>query len=331
MIAHTEIDKCYSTALNGHGAFNFDGVERTELPIDLARSAFDFTIEKKQCFDANGRPVPHLWHLQDNEGNFIPCNGLKDGFTPIQHIDTFDYIVNEVMPQIPQMKLEMAGTIRGRSTGLFAAKFGDTFCVKGDNSESELRLFFCNPTNGTGVMNLGFTHVRVVCQNTLRAAIAEAKQDGFKVYHTKGAEMSVNAILNQIASQAKAALEVKARCERLAEIGVDSETVARVLDAVYPLHNLPKESFAYARAKSLREGVMHQFEGGETAMSMKDAKTGWGLFNSFTFPIFNPDEKKLAKSKTKDKAEIAYKGMNGSVAEKVEGIFNKVERVLVYA
>ena len=108
MIARTEIDKCYSTALNGHGAFNFDGVERTELPIELARSAFDFTIEKKPCFDAEGRPVPGLFHLQDNEGHFIPCAGLKGGFTPIQHLDTFDYIVNEVMPSVPEMKLEMA-------------------------------------------------------------------------------------------------------------------------------------------------------------------------------------------------------------------------------
>lgn len=331
MIAKTKIDKCYSTANGGYNPFNFDHIERTELPIELARSAFDFKIEKKQCFDKDGRAVPHLFHLQDNEGNFIPCNGLKDGFTPIQHIETFDYIVNEVMPQIPQMKLEMAGTIRGRSTGLFAAKFGDTFCVKGDNSESELRLFFCNPTNGTGVMNLGFTHVRVVCQNTLRAAINEAKQDGFKIYHTKNAQVECNGILNTIAKQAKQAIEMKARCERLAEIGVDAAMVERVLDAVYPLRGLPEDSFAYARAKNLREGVMKQFEGGETAQTMKNVKTGWGLFNSFTFPIFNPDERKLEKSNTKDKAEIHYKAMNGSVADKVEKIFNKVERELVYA
>ena len=331
MIARTEIDKCYSTALNGRGAFNFDGVERTELPIELARSAFDFTIEKKPCFDAEGRPVPHLFHLQDNEGHFIPCAGLKEGFTPIQHLDTFDYIVNEVMPKVPDMRLEMAGTIRGRSTGVFAAKFGDTFCVKGDKSESELRLFFCNPTNGSGVMTMGFTHVRVICQNTLRAAISEAKQDGFKVYHTSGASLQVNEILNTIKRQAVAALEIKARCERLAEMGVDANTVERVLDAVYPLRGLDPEGFAYARAKSLREVVLNQFESGETAQTMTDGKNGWGLFNSFTFPIFNPDEKKLAKSKTKDKAEIAYKGMNGSVAEKVGVIFEKGERELVYA
>lgn len=333
MIARTEIDKCFSTALDGHGAFNFDGETRTELPIDLARSALDFDILVKKSYDESGREIPTLRHLQDTEGNFIPCHGVTDSFHPIQHHEVFDYITNEIMPNVPQMELEMAGTIRGRSTGLFAAKFGDTFCVKGDNSESELRLFFANPSNGSGALTMGFTHVRVICQNTLQAAIAEVKGDGFRVHHTAGGQLRANMILDTIGDQAKAAIEMKKRCDRLAEIQVDAETVQRVLDSVYPIHKLPEGSYAFARMQNLREGVLKQFESGETAMSMtKEGKrSAWALFNSFTFPIFNPDEKRLAKSKSKDKAEIAFTGMNGNTAEKVSTIFSKVERVAVYA
>ena len=141
MIARTEIDKCFSTALNGHGAFNFDNEERTELSPELARSALDFTIGVKKCYDDMGREIPSLRHLQDNEGHFIPCHGVTDSFHPIQHVDVFDYIVNDVMPKVPELKLEMAGTIRGRSTGVFAAKFGDTFSIKGDNMASRILGF----------------------------------------------------------------------------------------------------------------------------------------------------------------------------------------------
>ena len=333
MKAKTEIDKCYSTALGGHGAFNFDGMDRTELPVDLARSALDFKIEVKKSFDELGREIPSMRHLQDNEGNFIPCHGVTDAFHPIQHVDVFDYISNKIMPQVPAMELEMAGTIRGRSTGLFAAKFGDTFAIKGDKSEQTLRLFFCNPCNGTGAMVMGFTHVRVICQNTLRAAISEAKKDGFRIHHTKGGTLVSEGILDTIAEQARAAIEMKERCNRLAEIQVSAETVARVLESIYPIHKLPRESYAYARMANLREGVLKQFESGETAQSMTAEGKGsaWALFNSFTFPIFNPSEGKLLKSKTKDAAEIAYTGMAGGTAEKVERIFAEVERVAVYA
>lgn len=110
MIARTEIDKCFSTALNGHGAFNFDNEERTELSPELARSALDFTIGVKKCYDDMGREIPSLRHLQDNEGHFIPCHGVTDSFHPIQHVDVFDYIVNDVMPK---MGNNMASRILG--------------------------------------------------------------------------------------------------------------------------------------------------------------------------------------------------------------------------
>lgn len=328
MIAMTEYDKCFSTALNGHNPFNKDGQERTELTIEEARTAFDYEIKAMPCYDATGRKIPNLNHLQSDDGVIIPCHGVADGFTPINHREVFDYITEKVMPEIPEMKLEMAGTIRGRSVGVFAAKFGDTFAIKGDNSPNELRLFFCNPTNGTGTMVMGFTNVRVVCQNTLLAATKEAKADGFKIYHTKNANIEIAGAANMIREQAVAALEMKRRCEALAEIGVDGETLRRALDAVYPLHQLPEDSFAYARMKNLREGVIRQFEDGETAQTMTDKRSAWALFNSFTYPIFNPDEKRLAKSKSKDKAEIAYKGMNGNIAEKVGVIFRKVESIV---
>lgn len=324
----TKNDKCFSTALNGHNPFNKDGQERTELTIEEARTAFDYEIKSMPCFDSTGREIPNLYHIESDDGIIIPCHGVTKGFTPINHRDVFDYITAKVMPEIPEMKLEMAGTIRGRSVGVFAAKFGDTFAIKGDKSPQELRLFFSNPTNGTGTMVMGFTTVRVVCQNTLLAATKKAKSDGFEIYHTKNANIEITGAVEMIREQAVAALEIKRRCEALAEIGVDGETLRRALEAVYPLHQLPEESSAYARMKNLREGVIRQFEDGETAQTMSDKRSAWALFNSFTYPIFNPDEKKLAKSKTKDKAEIAYKGMNGNIAEKVGVIFRKVEQVV---
>lgn len=324
----TKNDKCFSTALNGHNPFNKDGQERTELTIEEARTAFDYEIKSMPCYDGTGREIPNLYHIESDDGIIIPCHGVTKGFTPINHRDVFDYITAKVMPEIPEMKLEMAGTIRGRSVGVFAAKFGDTFAIKGDKSPQELRLFFSNPTNGTGTMVMGFTTVRVVCQNTLLAATKKAKSDGFEIYHTKNANIEIMGAAKMIREQAVAALEIKRRCEALAEIGVDGETLRRALDAVYPLHQLPEDSSAYARMNNLREGVIRQFEDGETAQTMSDKRSAWALFNSFTYPIFNPDEKKLAKSKTKDKAEIAYKGMNGNIAEKVGVIFRKVEQVV---
>ena len=325
MIAIQPNDICYSTALNGHNPFNTDGVERTELDPTFARQALDFRILKKQSYDHAGRAIPKHYHLvKDTDDSFIPCISIGEQFTPIQHLDVYDYIVQKVMPQVPQMKLEMVGTIHGGGVGLIAAKWGDTFAVKGDKSENMMRLFFSNPSNGKGRMVLGFTTVRVVCQNTLLAATQEAAAEGFKITHTKSAEKLAFDAIKCIESQAIAALEMKRRCERLGEIGVDSATVARALDMIYPMYNIPTDSPTRARLEHVRARVLEEFEAGETARTMGAEKTAWRLLNSVTYPIFHPDK----ISKRMDTAEIAYKGMVGSVAGKTARALEIVERVV---
>lgn len=325
MKARTNTDKCFSTTAH---MFNFDGVERTVLTPEEAMTAFDYEIITKPCFDENGRKIPNLLHLACDDGEIIPCRGVCEGFTPINHKEVFQYIVNDIMPKVPEMTLETVGTIRGRSVGIIDAKWGDTFAIKGDESPQELRLHIFNPTNGTGAMVMGFTNVRIFCENRIATANREARKDGLHISHTKNSHLELIGAVEQIRQAAVAAIEMKNRCERLAEIGVNSEMVRKALDAVYPIKNLPEESFAYARMKNLREEVLKQFDEGETHQTMSNKTSGWALFNSFTYPIFNPEEKRLAKSKTKDAAEIAYKGMNGSVAEKVTKIFDKVFKVV---
>lgn len=323
MIAIQNNDKCFSTALNGHNPFNTDGQERTELPVELARTALDFNIVKRPSYDAGGRPIPHHYHLvKDTDSSFIPCVTVGEKFKPIQHHDVFDYIVNDVMPEVPEMELEMAGTIHGGGVGLIAAKFGNTFSMPGDESPSMLRMFVSNPSNGSGSMTMGFTNVRVVCQNTLLAATREAKADGWRIHHTQNANALVQEAVHTIRSQAVAAIEMKARAERLARIGIDATTFERCLDAVYPAHRLP-EGPGKTRMMNLREEVSRQFECGETAQTMS-ADTAWKAFNSFTFPIFNPER----LSSRKDRAEIAYSGMTGATADRVGGIFAAVESVV---
>lgn len=324
MIAIQKNDICYSTALKGRSPFNTDGVSRDHLDPEFARGALDFTILKRQSYDHEGRPIPKNYHLvKDTDNSFIPSNGIGEQFTPIQHRDIYDYIVQKVMPQVPQMELEMAGTIHGGGVGLITAKFGDTFAVKGDESENNLRLFFSNPCNGTGRMVMGFTTVRVVCQNTLLAARREAKADGFKISHTKSSEKMAFDAVKSIERQAVAALEMKRRCERLGEIGVDGEIIARFLDDIYPFKRLPEDSPARTRMEHLRYRILQEFEYGDTARTIK-TDSAWKLLNAATYPIFHPDR----INKRMDEAEIAYKGMTGNVAEKTDRLLNAVERAV---
>lgn len=321
-------DICYSTVATWNKMFNTDGKERNTLSVEEARSAIDFKIIKEQSYDRSGRPIPKHFHLErDTDHEIIPSVGLGDKFVPVQHIDVFDYIVKEVMPKVPDMSLEMCGTIHGLGTGVIAARLGEVFKIKGDKSPSEMRLLFSNPNSGTGRLTLGFTTVRIVCQNTLMAATRQANADGWRIKHTPGAVINCENALKELASCAQAAIEMKQRSERLAGIGVDSATVKKVLDSLYPL-GVDEQSPAYLHMKTMRDEVLRQFEEGETALTFDNDKTAWRLLNAATYPIFNG---RKISVKT-DRTEIAYKGMVQSrVSEKTTKIFNTVERIALGA
>ena len=329
MKAMMKNDTCYSTLNGGHNPFNFDFVERDHREIDKAREALDFEILKVPSYDRDPetgdmREVPHHFHLlKDTDRSFIPCTSVGEQFTPMQHRDVFDYIVNKVMPEYPNMELETCGTLYGGSTGLMTFKVGDLFHISGDKSPSEMRLFVSNPCNGTGSLIMGFTTVRLFCRNQIAIAKRTAGRDGYKIRHTKTVEEVVGRSVKEIAEQVKAAKMLKDRCEFLAGIPVTRKQLDECLDRIYPFGKLEEGMPAYTRLTNMRNEVIEQFEAGHTAQTT-EGKTGWTLFNSFTYPVFNPEK---IGDRT-DAADIDYKGMAGEKTQRVNQMLDLVQEVV---
>lgn len=321
-------DRCLSTNTTGNRMFNTDGVSRDHITIEEGAETFNFEIHKKANYaydpvTGDVRQIPGQFHLErSTDGAFIPSMSVGAQFVPVQHKDIYEYVTKEIMPQVPGMKLEMVGTLHNCGTGIITATWGDAFNITGDTSPNVLRFIYANPCNGTGRLTMGFTNVRIVCQNTLMAAIKQAKGDGWSVKHTKTAEVKCDKILKEINTAAQAAIEMKRRSEVLANIGATSGMLNQALDAIYPTFGLEEDSPVWKHIQDKRQKVMIQFESGATAQTMK-TKSAWSLFNSFTYPIFN--EARLTKNS--DEAQVAYKGMLGDVAVKVRDIFGQVEKI----
>ena len=320
MIAMTANDKCFATKGLAK-VFNTDGVARDTLDPMEVRSALDFNIVKKPSYDVDGRQIPGHFHLVREDNNvFIPSAGIGTKFEPVQHLDVFDYICNEIMPKYPTMSLEAVGTIHGCGTGIVMAKIGDEFHIQGDESPNSMRLMFSNPCKGYGSLILGFTNVRLFCQNQIPVAVRQAKQDGFQIRHTKNAELYVGTALEVIAASIQRAMEIRRKSEGLARVKVNSAFIQRVMNSIYPFkEGMEEGTIGFTKTTNRREEVMSQFESGETAQSIQE-DTAWKLFNAFTYPIYNPTSTK----KSVDMAEVAYTGAVGPRGEKVSRIFNTI-------
>ena len=321
MIGIQPNDICYSSVGGGGGAFSSDGIVHHDLTPELARSAFDFNIVKRENFDRQGRLVPGQWHLEkESDGSIIPSMSVGDRFEPIQHHMVFDHIVDRVLPQIPGARIIVAGTIHGGGVGIVIIQLGDSFGVAWDCSPLATTLVFNNPCNGMGRMTLGMTVTRMFCQNQVVGAIRAASDDGINVMHTKSGREIAEFSMRAITAEVERGLTMKGRITRLSMVSVNAAVVRHCLNRVYPLGGLEKGSRIYKNVERLRERVMNEFEGGHTAQTMK-RDSAWKLFNSFTYPIFNPDKMR----RNMDATEIQYNGIFGNRAVDVHRILGVIE------
>ena len=314
-------DKWFTT-MEGSFVKNTDGVTRTEIDPLEARTAFDFEIVKEQSYTMDGRPIPKHYHLErSDDREIVPSRGVGDEYKPIQHLAVYDYLINEVMPQCPDMKLESVGTLHGGGTGIVSIKMGDNFGVTGDKSPYETRLYFINQNNGKGAAILGTSTVRLWCQNQVPAAMRSAGKSGFRIYHSTNAEVKMDFALETIAEQIRLASDIRDRQERLAHIKVSDRELNNLVNKFFPLGAFEEGSRGWTRMLNQREAVINQFTDGETAQSFEGEKTAAVLFNSFTYPVYNPS--KIGKET--DLAQIRYSATLGSRADRVNRILTAVE------
>lgn len=298
-----------------------------------ALSVYDYILNKCPCYDADGREIPDLYHIERfdagaERGEILPIGGFGDQYTILQNRDLYNMIARDILPELPGAKVETVGTLEGGATGIVQISCGKDFYIKGDESRQESRLYFNNPVGG-GSLVMGFCLTRCVCENTIAAARKEVitgarTGTGHTIRHSSKIDVYAKMAITQIAEQAKATKAMQERIKALSAKNVNAAQIKKALAEIYPATpEMADESpAAYSNAIAKREAVITQWESGETAQTFT-ADNAWKLVNAFTFPIFNPA--KIAKGA--DLSGVRYDAMFGDRAGRVADIFATVERL----
>lgn len=108
---------------------------------------------------------------------------VGDRYTPVQNIDALS-----IVEQFPY-HIETAGVLKNGAISFVCMKSDKQIIVKGKD-ETEMYLLFVNSFNGTTPISVLFTPIRVVCNNTLTAAIKGAT-DKYTFRHTQSATAKI--------------------------------------------------------------------------------------------------------------------------------------------
>lgn len=274
----------------------------------------------------------HCATVREDNGNNLGVVGSNYGV--VQNADAFkfvDFIVNGMAGgEGNKAVITSCGTLNGGSRMFVSAKLPNSMRVSGDNSRIDDYLLFTNSHDGSYAVQVMFTPVRVVCQNTLNLALRTAKnklvykhtrlvEDRMDLENTENMRKAIEVLkMHEIYKE-----EFIANLENLVRQKVDEKMVMKFASSVFltnaQMTALEKNNFVLegveevsTRAKNSIETLLASINNGVGQDSNRGTKL-W-LHNGLT--TFLSNEKKWKTND--DKFNSLY---GGSANRKVQDAF----------
>jgi phage/plasmid-like protein (TIGR03299 family) len=242
-------------------------------PREMQKAAgLDWYVEKQTMTTESGLIVPGkqaLVRLEDNK--YLDIVG--DDWQPVQNDEAFDFFAEFV--EAGGMKMHTAGSLKEGKMVWALAKVEDDFeLFNGDKVESY--LLFSNPHSYGKSIDVRFTPIRVVCNNTLTLSLNGKAETGVRLNHRKQFNADeVKATMNLAQNKMSTYKEM---AEFLGKKTVEKKTM--------------EEYFGHLLGTSKKEGK-ELSRTGERAMELLETQPGaefaegtmWQCFNAVTYFI----------------------------------------------
>lgn len=272
---------CGETPWHGDGVYVGD--EPVKSDIARVKSGLTWRAEKKRCFAATGAKseggklieIPDLYAVVRDSDNAI-LGTVGKTFKILQPEDSFTLL--DSLVDTGEVRYHTAGSLKGGRIIWLLAKVGSFEVVNGDVIDKFIALF--NAFDGSMMLRLIDTDVRVVCANTMQAALSEAIGTGIAVKHTKNMEKRVR--------DARMALEVvRKSMEQETELfrrmaGVRFSDAAFDEFALDLIPNPTGENAILTKAENQRAKLRELFEAGVGQDIPGVRGTVWAAMNAVT-------------------------------------------------
>lgn len=292
--------------------------QETPVTVEQARSVLVFPLAKIPLVrrDDGAQVDAYCIVRTDTNRVLVPHVGVK--FEPLDNSVLVNTLETRLLKIYPELVIESVGTLFGGQT-TFVNVVLEKFHVKGDESPTLTRLMYYNPM-GIGGHKIGVHNIRVVCNNTLRMASAQAAaNESLQVVpHTQSAATTIADRLFDLAETKLFAANFNARVETLVDMPIRTdEELTKLLDFILPEPNeaeepdTPEENAVRETVKrrqnTTREAVKELYEKGIEGIAPEYQRTRYALLQAITYTADNPA--KVAKSL--DAAFVIWDGLTG--------------------
>ena len=251
------------------------------VPMELAERIGNYEVAKTQLHlpqALGGGAVKGSHALVRTDSKDILFPSVGEVYEVIQNQEILNWIEEDILANYKNISIESCGTLFNGQK-YFVNLLIDSYKVKGDISETKQRMMVVNPFGGKAITcNLHDT--RVVCDNTVRNAIAQGKANATlkRFKHTKTAPERLKAHALDLADIFDENEAQKQRFDHLASQKIDTAFVDNFLEDLFPTKG--KEKRGLTMAQNRQSSILELYEGKDDLTALDHTK--YRLLNAVT-------------------------------------------------
>jgi phage/plasmid-like protein (TIGR03299 family) len=279
-----------------------------EEAVKLA--GLDWEVVKQQLFGSasgsrDSADVIEAWGMfRKDNGAFL--GPVCSRFTPVQNKTVFTFM-DSILEAANGAHYESAGAL-GNGERIWALARIPEMDFEIDNGDKhQAYLMVCQGHDGSMGVLCKITFVRVVCQNTMMAALEEGGKI-LKIKHTANAEMRMERAADAVRGIGKDVASIKTKLERMAAFKLTRESAESILNRVFP----KTENKNQTRRENILADVLRVYEINDRGAFPSIKGTAYNLLNAV---IEYTDHERSVRSgaknyeeKTEGRAESALFG-----------------------
>jgi phage/plasmid-like protein (TIGR03299 family) len=256
----------------------------TKVPADLGplqmmqQAGCDWTVSKQQMYVLDGIHVTGKKALiRDGDNSVLDIVG--DDWNPVQNAEAFEFFHEYCMAG--DMEMHTAGSLDNGRNVWVLAKVKESFSILGDD-QVDSYLLFSNPHKYGKAIDVRFTPIRVVCNNTLTMSLNADSKNQVKLNHRT--VFDADMVKQTLGIAHDKFSKYKEVAEFLSSKRYTKESIIEFYDSCFP------HTYAGSKGKKV-ESFDDLTKNAKQAFSVLETQPGanfaegsfWQAFNSVTF------------------------------------------------
>ena len=225
---------------------------------------------------------------------------VSDAYKVLQNEDAFKFF--EAFVESGNATLETAGSLfNGRKVFILAKIAGDNLVVdEATNDVVEKYILLANSHDGSQALSVGFTPIRVVCNNTLTMACETQASQLIRVHHKGDVTSTLTEIQNTMDLINQQFIATEEQYKQLATKDVNKSDIAKYVKQVFSVKSLETIISEYEKEQNEKEAIEAErkrlIARVEEIFELEPVHNAWTLYNSVN-SYFNHDSGKSEQTR----------------------------------